>query len=83
MRTFSVFAFTVIASLVLAGCSTPSNKATQEQSPSTLEQSNEGPAALPTSNGDMDEDFEDIETSLDSINPDTDFPSVSESELSE
>jgi hypothetical protein len=79
----AIFALAVMVSFAFAGCDNQSNNVAQPENPSTLEQSNGAPAALPSSSGDIDEDFEDIESSLDSIDPDTDFPSVSESELSE
>jgi PBP1b-binding outer membrane lipoprotein LpoB len=82
MNKFSLSALAIIASLVLVGCSSSNNSAQQETSTADQAATSES-TALPTSTGDIDKDFEDIEESLDSVNTDADFPSVSETELSQ
>lgn len=83
MHTFSVITVTLIAGVFFAGCGNRAGMSSQ-QSPSSMAQESDAQATtLPPSTGDVDQDFREIEASLDSMNTDVDFPSVSEAELTE
>lgn len=81
MQTVSTVTLTILACLFFAGCSNSINNALEQMPTETTRESQAQTNQLLTSTGNVDEDFAQIEASLESMNADVDFPSVSEAEL--
>ncbi len=81
MQTFSKITLALFACIGFAGCSYRANNALEQLNAETALESQVQSSDLPASTGNVDQDFAEIEASLDSMNADVDFPSVSEAEL--
>lgn len=83
MQKVTTISLALLACSIFAGCSNRANNTVEQMPTETTRESQAQTNQLPTSTGNMDEDFAQIEASLDSMNADVDFPSVSEAELTE